>query len=188
MHSSGMSARRSSASLPWARVAGAAVTAQTEKEGKGRTIPFICFKANIFVVFPCIVCFHGKKNSQLFFFYFLNAITPFSYWILRKEYCKAQVLHLFFFFQFVFFPLLITVLMETSSSDSSVMPTVFSGRCYFGVHPSRPTCKRTLNFKFANAEIGAGHCACSGGEEDSPCGSCSGKEVLFFSGQNSHSN
>lgn len=103
MHSSGMSARRSSASLPWARVAGAAVTAQTEKEGKGRTIPFICFKANIFVVFPCIVCFHGKKNSQLFFFYFLKAITPFSYWILRKEYCKAQVLHLFFFFPVCFF-------------------------------------------------------------------------------------
>lgn len=86
---------------PWARVAGAGITAPTEREGKGRTIPFIHFKANIFVVFHCIVCLHGKKNSQLFLVCFLKSITPFSCWTLRKEYCKT---HVFFQFWWGFFP------------------------------------------------------------------------------------
>lgn len=177
--SSGMASR----SPPWARVAGAEVTAHTEREGKRRTILFMHLKANIFIACPCIVCLYWKKNQNNSWPFFAFSENDHSLFpirsseksILKDKHCPSLSSLVFFF-------LWITVLMEMFSFDSSVMPTVFFGRCYFGVHPSWPTCKYSLNFKFANAEIGAGHCTHSGGEEDSPGGSCSGKEVFFFSG------
>lgn len=48
-------------------VPGAEVTAHTEREGKSKTIPFMHFKANIFIACPCIVCLYQKKIAWLFF-------------------------------------------------------------------------------------------------------------------------
>lgn len=99
--SSALSLRSGSVSPPWARVAGAEVTAHTEREGKGRTILFMHFKANIFIACPCIVCLYQKKNSRPFFCIFWKQSQSFSNKVLRKEYFKAQAVP--FFFQLGFF-------------------------------------------------------------------------------------